>query len=81
MINRKGFVAVEGHSGLVKDMSTGAILNTNSEEIRRARESKKRMLEKKAAEQAMQNDVAELKQEFSELKDLIRTMIEKQQNG
>lgn len=81
MINRKGFVAVEGYSSLVKDMSTGAILNTNSEEIRRARESKKRMLEKKAAEQAMQNDVAELKQEFSELKDLIRTMIEKQQNG
>lgn len=81
MINRKGYVTVEGYTGLVKDMSTGAILNTNNEEIRRARESKKRMLEKREAEQAMQNDVAQLKQEFSELKDLIRTMIEKQQNG
>jgi hypothetical protein len=68
---------VEGHSSLVKDLSTGAILNTNKEEIQRAREMKKRVIAKREKEKAMQEDIADLKKEFSELKDLIKTMIEK----
>lgn len=76
-MKRREYISVDGHSGLVKDMSTGAILNTNVEEIKRAREMKKRTIAKREKEKAMQEDVADLKKEFSELKDLIKTMIEK----
>lgn len=75
---KREFISIEGHSSLVKDLSSGAILNTNKEEIQRARESKKRMLVEKEKKLAMENDVADLKKEFAELKDLIKTMIEKQ---
>lgn len=76
-MKRREYISVDGHSSLVKDMSTGAILNTNVEEIQRARELKKRLLVKKEKEKAMEDDIAYLKKEFSELKDLIKTMIEK----
>ena len=43
------YINVEGSNGLVRDQSTGAILNTNSNEIEMAR--KRKLLSKRKAEE------------------------------
>lgn len=61
---------VEGHSNLVRDTSTGAILNINKDEISAAR---RRKLERKQKEQ----EIVDLKNEVSEIKNMLNKLIEK----
>ena len=61
---------VEGHSNLVRDTSTGAILNINKEEIGAAR---KRKLERRQKEQEFDN----LKDEVGDIKKMLTQIIEK----
>lgn len=61
---------VEGHSNLVRDISTGAILNINKDEISAAR---KRKLERKQKEQEFEN----LKDEVGDIKKMLTQIIEK----
>ncbi len=61
---------VEGHSDLVRDTSTGAILNINKNEISEAR---KRKLERKQKEQEFEN----LKDEVGDIKKMLTQIIEK----
>ena len=61
---------VEGHSNLVRDTSTGAILNINKDEISGAR---KRKLERKQKEQEFKN----LKDEVGDIKKMLTQIIEK----
>ena len=61
---------VEGHSNLVRDTSTGAILNINKDEISSAR---KRKLERKQKEQ----EIVDLKNEVGEIKNMLNKLIEK----
>jgi hypothetical protein len=61
---------VEGHSNLVRDTSTGAILNINKDEISAAR---KRKLERKQKEQEFDN----LKDEVGDIKKMLTQIIEK----
>lgn len=60
---------VEGHSNLVRDTSTGSILNINKEEISAAR---KRKLERKQKEQEFEN----LKNDVTEMKSMLQKLIE-----
>ena len=76
MSSRK-YVEVKGHSGLVKDPKSNAVLNINSSEIQAAKERKKRMLEKLKEEEALKNDVAELKSDMTEIKFLLQQILEK----
>ena len=64
------FYKVDGHSSLVKNPSTGTILNTNVDEIRaaRRRKSKKRVL---------QNEVNDLKLQVQQLTNVIEQLLEK----
>lgn len=67
---------VEGHSSLIRDNQTGAILNTNRSEIARARkrkEAKKRETEKL---NSLSNEVTTLKSEISEIKELLFRLVE-----
>jgi len=64
-------VKVEGHTGLVKDTKTGAILNINSTEVEQARERKRLRKQK-------DKEFEDLKHEVSEIKDLLHKLIEKQ---
>lgn len=64
-------VKVEGHPGLVRDTNSGAILNINSSEIEAARERKKL---RKQKDQEFEN----LKNEVSEIKELLLKLVEKQ---
>lgn len=61
---------VEGHSNLVRDTSTGAILNINKDEISAAR---RRKLERKQKEQEFEN----LKDEVGDIKKMLTQIIEK----
>ena len=60
---------VEGHSHLVRDNSSGIILNTNSNEITQARIRKANRIKQ-------QNELQELKSELQEMKQLLKNMIE-----
>ena len=61
---------VEGHSNLVRDTSTNAVLNINKDEISAAR---KRKLERKQKEQEFEN----LKDEVGDIKKMLTQIIEK----
>jgi hypothetical protein len=64
------FKSVEGHGNLVRDTSTGAILNINKEEISAAR---KRKLERRQKEKEFED----LKNEVSDIKNMLTKIIEK----
>jgi len=61
---------VEGYESLVRDLSTGAILNINKDEISAAR---KRKLERRQKEKEFED----LKNEVSDIKIMLTKIIEK----
>ncbi len=69
-MNRERYIQVEGNSGLVRDRTTGAILNANSTEIQKARL-------KKNKEKQQEQEIQELKKDVSEIKVLLTKLIEK----
>lgn len=64
------FLKVEGHEGYFRDTNTGAILNVNKEEIEAARK-------RKALRQQQKQDINNLKNEVSDIKKMLGTIIEK----
>ena len=66
-----GKIKVEGYPGLVRDVNTGAILNINSNEVEAARE-------RKALRKQKDKEFENLKNEVSEIKELLLKLVEKQ---
>ena len=64
------FLKVKGHEGYFRDTNTGAILNVNKEEIEAARK-------RKALRQQQEQDINNLKNEVSDIKTMLSTIIEK----
>lgn len=64
------FLKVEGHEGYVKNTETGVVLNVNKEEIEAARK-------RKALRQQQEQDINNLKNEVSDIKTMLGTIIEK----
>ena len=69
-MNRERYIQVEGNSGLVRDRTTGAILNANSTEIQKARL-------KKNKEKQQEQEIQELKKDVSDIKVLLTKLVEK----
>lgn len=63
------FQNVKGHSGLVRDKSSGAILNINSNEISEARRRKNAWLRE-------QERVSNLEKDMDEIKTLLHKILE-----
>lgn len=63
------YVKVEGHSYLMRDGQSGAIINTNVNEMTQARI-------RKAQQKKQQNEIKELRSELQEMKQLLNKMIE-----
>ncbi len=63
-------VRINGQKDLAKDEDTGAVLNTDVEEVEQAREIKEKRKEK-------EEEFAQLKNDVSELKDMMKQLIEK----
>ena len=64
------YIQVENNPNLVRDSESGAILNSNVSEIKRQNEIKEKNLLK-------EQELVELKEEVSELKDLVKQLVEK----
>ena len=71
------YVKVEGKPGWYKDVLSGTIINNNEEEINAARRRKIANKEKAAKQESLESDISDLKKEFSELKDMVKALIEK----
>ena len=64
------YIQVEGNPSLVRDRESCAILNSDVSEIKRQKEIKRKNLLK-------EQELVELKEEVSELKDLVKQLVEK----
>lgn len=62
---------VKGHSNLVRDSRTGAILNTNTTEIERARKLKQVSEERQEHINSLTEEVKGLKKEMNQIKQLL----------
>ena len=61
------YIPVEGKPDLVRDPHTGAIVNINKNDIRAARERKKKRKSQQAEFDQLRNDVDEIKQLLNKL--------------
>jgi tetrahydromethanopterin S-methyltransferase subunit B len=74
---RNEYIKIEDEVGYVKDTRTGAILNINRNEVEAARERKKlRKLQEQELEE-MKETVHDLKNEMSEVKQLLNKIAER----
>ena len=64
------FVKVDGHEGYVKNTETGVVLNVNKTEIEAARK-------RKALKNQQEEDINNLKNEVSDIKNMLGKIIEK----
>jgi hypothetical protein len=64
------YIPVEGHSGLVRDAESGAILNINKSEIEEARLRKEN---RKKQHQEIEN----LKKDVADIKSMLQQIVEK----
>ncbi len=71
------FIAVEGHQGIARDARTGAIVNINSNEIEQARAVKALRRRKDDETEIIKKEVASLKNDMSEIKQLLHQLVEK----
>lgn len=67
---------VEGHSNLVRDRRTGAILNTNKTEIERARKLRTVQQEKEQHIIRLTNEVDTLRDDVTQIKELLFRLLE-----
>lgn len=64
---KRQYIQIEGQSALVKDISSGAVLNVNDDSINKARSRKIREAEKEKELVELKNDVSEIKKMLSAL--------------
>ena len=76
MMNDDDRVKVDGSASMYKDLSTGVVINTNVEEITQARARKKAKIARRQQEKALENEVSDLRSELSELKELIKKLVD-----
>tara|TARA_B100001248_G_C27097830_1_gene325624 strand:+ start:353 stop:580 length:228 start_codon:yes stop_codon:yes gene_type:complete len=69
-------VQVQGHTNLVRDKRTGAILNTNRNEIARARKIKNIKNRETEVIKNLSQDVDTLKEDMKEIKELLFRLVE-----
>ena len=67
------YIKVSGHDGLVRDQNTGAIINVDNSAIEARRKSKH-------LNSALE-DINMLKDEFSEIKSLLRELVKNASNS
>lgn len=76
-MKKDDLLTVDGYNNLVRDPSTGAILNINKSDIEQARERKRIRIERKQEEDQLKETVSELKEEMSQIKDLLSKITER----
>lgn len=73
-MNNKNYIKVEGHSNLVRDEKTKAILNLNMSDyenymrVKRAKENESQRVEN------IENEMSNIKNDLEEIKNLLRNL-------
>ena len=74
-------IQIKGHKNLVRDLETGAILNTDSDtaiarkHLREQKKNEREQLEKNT------NDINSMKEEVTEIKDMVKQILGSLDNG
>lgn len=68
---------VENSNDLVRDERSGAIVDVNVKKMREAKQAKKNRLQRIQDQNNMKSDIATLKDEMSEIKSVLKTIVEK----
>ena len=68
---------IENNPAMARDKNTQAIVSINSDELAQARLAKKKRRKAAAEQEQLKQDVDLLKNELSEMKDLLKKLIEK----
>jgi hypothetical protein len=71
------YVPVKGHSGLVRDTESNALINVDKTAIERAREKKQAKRKKRQEEFEMKQRVASLESDISEIKNMLNAILTK----
>jgi wobble nucleotide-excising tRNase len=71
------YLKVEGHNGLVRDMSTGAIINTNRTEYDEYMARKRQAEQREMEISKHSEDINILKNEMQEIKSMILQLLQK----
>ena len=69
------YVPVKGHSGLVRDTYSNALINTNAQEIEQARERKRLRQLEKAQKQSLEEKVETIEKDLDEIKSMLKDLI------
>ena len=68
---------VEGHADLVRDVKTGAVVNINRPEAALTRQRKHNWRVQQQVQEQLKSDVDQLKNDISDIKDLLTKLVEK----
>lgn len=74
---RDKYQKVEGSESFFRDPNNGAILNVNSDEIRRARQLKAERKKKALEFESVKDDVESMKQDMADIKGLLQELVKK----
>ena len=69
------YIKVQGHDGLVRDSSTGAILNTNRGDYDNYMIVKNNVMAKETEISRQAEEINNIKQDVSEIKDLLHQLL------
>lgn len=72
---RKNYIKVSGHSDLVRDPETNSIINRNKSEYDEYMLRKNLKSEENQKIQTIENEVASMKDDISEIKGLLRRLV------
>lgn len=67
MIKDSNYIPVEGHTNLVRDAATGAIINIDKGKAAKAKKARENILKEKQEILELKNDVAEIKSLLTKL--------------
>lgn len=71
------YVKVAGHDGLVRDVSTKAIVNTNAADYQRYIKQREAQAERQAQIDRHETDIIEIKSDLTEIKQLLLALLNK----
>lgn len=69
------YLKVDGHSHLVRDQKTNSIINTNMSEYQEYVSRKKAKSEENQKVQNLEKDLANMKDDINEIKNLLRSLV------
>lgn len=78
MNNFENLIPVDGKEGLFRDPSSNAIINANFDEYDKYMATYNKRQKEKQEQQALQNQVSQLKSEMSDIKALLLTLVQNQ---